>query len=1381
MMFMVFGSFNVAAYEQNPEASAENQSLKIAIISDIHVTPQSMWGNCPCSAAAVIADRRMTAESQAIFEAVITDIIAEAPDVVLIPGDLTRNGEYHAHRYVAGRLDYLQSALPQATILVINGDHDINNPNAHDFSTCPAVPIPTVTPVQFREIYNNFGFGNLDNMYFIPSSGQAGGLSYVSRPADGFTIIAIDTTDGNISSELLAWVLEQADQAQDRGDTVIAFMHYNLIPHFSMQPELMPDSLVNNFGAIGQSFADAGIRYVFTGHLHAQSIAELTTTNGNTVFDIQTGSPVTYPSPVRYAIFTKTVTGDIVEREVNIRTTNITEIDFNCPITGQRITNLQQYGWDNSLNRAMLDGLISDLLGDDLLDLSGVIQDLLDTEFTNTRGETHTGLRAIIESALPIEDTYGNPISNDLADFIIDTLRSELPMDLDGLVTVLDQPNQNRIRMNALGGVGGVSITYANLRVHLVDSIFNQFDTLLGDEDFVNDLLESILAGLIDMTIYTDGANEYSVFDFIQYVYLSAMAGDATSEPWVDAIIAGLNDGSITNEMADYLVALLLPELNDLLNNVTINTGALITADTGFAAITSIPLRLLVLSLFGDPANLGSLLSTFGMDITELLGDAGGDLIPNEILDDLGGMVVDLAVSLLAGSNSAHSDNNTVLHWVGEYNPTPVFAITLTPDGDYYFSASQHYDDSNIFPHIVTITNTGNQPTGDLTVSLSGLNAGSFVIDNTTIPSIAVEGTASFSVIPMMGLGPGNYWATVTVSGEYVETQAFNVCFSFVYMPTGVLFVMSVSYENMEPVTSRPTLTFNGETIEPFWGYHYFYVPRFAVVGDVVVVEVPGFRPVTHYVNADDVSMQSVIIIIPESYRAWTVTFDLNEGELISGELVQTVDNNGNAVPPVVERDGYVFVGWNPEGGYNNITDNITITAIWEAEEIIPVQWTVTFDLNSGVLVEGESVQLVVYGGNATPPVVEREGFEFLGWYPAGAYNNITDDTTVTANWIRNIPERFIVTFDPNGGVLAAGDLEQLVRHGNSAIPPIVERENYIFIGWDPAGGYNSVTGDITITAIWEIETSLLQLPIPTGIAISGNILTWNTVADAVGYRIYVNEIAQTDVVIETSFNLANLGLGTGTHVIQIRALGNGIDTLNSSLSDTINFVLQRPSTGGGGGTNRFTPETQPAQPPTAIQPTPEPPDEELSPRYGFEDVNTGHWFHDYVTTVVANRLFQDAGTTHFAPDGTMSRAMFVQVLANHKDVDLSAYSNVTPTFYDVMPNAEYFAAVEWAAGQDLILGIGNGNFAPGAPITREQVAAVLYRYINVVDIRLPQSYAVSFADQNYISYWAIGAVNAIQRAGIVNGRPDDIFDPQANASRAETAAIFARFLSAIQ
>jgi len=204
------------------------------------------------------------------------------------------------------------------------------------------------------------------------------------------------------------------------------------------------------------------------------------------------------------------------------------------------------------------------------------------------------------------------------------------------------------------------------------------------------------------------------------------------------------------------------------------------------------------------------------------------------------------------------------------------------------------------------------------------------------------------------------------------------------------------------------------------------------------------------------------------------------------------------------------------------------------------------------------------------------------------------------------------------------------------------------------------------------------------------------------------------------------------------------------------------------------TESTPPIQPPTPpVPPTP--------PTQQFEDVAPEAWYSDYVHIVVDNNLFQGTALGIFSPQLNMTRAMFAQVLANLEGVDLASYSATIPIFADVSSSAWYFVAIQWASDVGIINGVGYGNFAPNDNITREQMAVMLYRFVNIKGIELPQGSVTTFIDQDTISPWAAEAVTAIQRAGMVTGRPDESFDPQATATRAEVATIFARFLQIIQ
>ena len=233
----------------------------------------------------------------------------------------------------------------------------------------------------------------------------------------------------------------------------------------------------------------------------------------------------------------------------------------------------------------------------------------------------------------------------------------------------------------------------------------------------------------------------------------------------------------------------------------------------------------------------------------------------------------------------------------------------------------------------------------------------------------------------------------------------------------------------------------------------------------------------------------------------------------------------------------------------------------------------------------------------------------------------------------------------------------------------------------------------------------------------------------------------------------------------------------------TANFV-RLPGAGGGGGGGGGGTATPPADPTTPGVITPETdliPERTITTSLPFIDVAATAWYYNYIRTVWENSIFQGTAHNQFSPQMSMTRAMFVQALANLEEVDLTAYETASPTFNDVPSSAWHFAAVEWAAGQGIVQGVGNDNFAPNAPITREQMAAMLYRYIQIRGIEIPANQTTTFADFDAISYWAVDAVEAIQAAGIITGRPSGNFDPRTTAIRAEVAAIFARFLNVIE
>lgn len=176
-----------------------------------------------------------------------------------------------------------------------------------------------------------------------------------------------------------------------------------------------------------------------------------------------------------------------------------------------------------------------------------------------------------------------------------------------------------------------------------------------------------------------------------------------------------------------------------------------------------------------------------------------------------------------------------------------------------------------------------------------------------------------------------------------------------------------------------------------------------------------------------------------------------------------------------------------------------------------------------------------------------------------------------------------------------------------------------------------------------------------------------------------------------------------------------------------------------------------------------------------FRDVNMDDWFYSYVNFAYTYGLFNGTTSTTFSPGTSMTRAMFVQVLANLENVNRSGYTS--SRFSDVTDGQWYTAAVEWAAESGIVNGINADLFDPNSPMTREQMLVILYNYMKYKGYEIPESQSKSFADESEISSWALEAVQALRGIGIVLGKPDNLFDPKATATRAEEATIFVRFV----
>ena len=173
----------------------------------------------------------------------------------------------------------------------------------------------------------------------------------------------------------------------------------------------------------------------------------------------------------------------------------------------------------------------------------------------------------------------------------------------------------------------------------------------------------------------------------------------------------------------------------------------------------------------------------------------------------------------------------------------------------------------------------------------------------------------------------------------------------------------------------------------------------------------------------------------------------------------------------------------------------------------------------------------------------------------------------------------------------------------------------------------------------------------------------------------------------------------------------------------------------------------------------------------GFTDVDAAAWFAQEAVWCRENGVMNGTSDSTFSPDRTMTRGMLATVL--YRAAGSPAVTG-SPSFSDVPSSSAYANGVAWAAANGIVTGYGDGRFGLNAPVTRQQIAAILWRYDGSETVET----AASFTDSASISSYAAHAVNWAAANGIIAGRNDGSFDPTGNATRAQVAVILYRYLT---
>lgn len=308
-------------------------SFKIGVMSDVHImAPELVVQDGTAFQTYLHEDRKLLQESAKIAEALSAELQKENLSVLLVPGDLTKDGERASHELFVKTFKPLVDAGTK--IIVVPGNHDINNPHAVIFNGDSKTYAPTVSKDEFAEIYRDFGFGQA-------ISCDANSLSYISEPVNGLWVVALDVckyydntfikdgarvdscvTEGMLKPATAEWLQTQAELAKKNGKQIIALLHHNVIEHFNGEAKVASPYLLDNYLETQKILLDAGISIVFTGHFHSTDIKRVED-GDNYLYEVETGSPVTYPCPYRIITVNEKLT------DLKIDTRYIDKVDWN--------------------------------------------------------------------------------------------------------------------------------------------------------------------------------------------------------------------------------------------------------------------------------------------------------------------------------------------------------------------------------------------------------------------------------------------------------------------------------------------------------------------------------------------------------------------------------------------------------------------------------------------------------------------------------------------------------------------------------------------------------------------------------------------------------------------------------------------------------------------------------------------------------------------------------------------------------------------------------------------------------------------------------------------------------------------------------------------
>ena len=492
-------------------------------------------------------------------------------------------------------------------------------------------------------------------------------------------------------------------------------------------------------------------------------------------------------------------------------------------------------------------------------------------------------------------------------------------------------------------------------------------------------------------------------------------------------------------------------------------------------------------------------------------------------------------------------------------------------------------------------------------------------------------------------------------------------------------------------------------------------------------------------------------------------TADAN-GEVELATLTFTAKTNTPDTGTIMGFNGGGMIAVGSDNMYYLQLDDFT-NAVVHIGAIPAVKKTVTYDLNDGTGTKQTEDRVVGIDFNlAAAPT--RDGYEFLGWndgtknFDAGAEYTMPDNNvTFTAQWKQT---KFMVRYEANGATSGTVPKEESILAGTkiNVQTSDLKRDGYDFDGWlcsfDNAvheAGYTFTMPEknVTITAQWKEKTT--PTPSPGGSGSGSGVVT--------SYPVTVNSPANGTVAADKKSAASGATVTitvtpeTGYKVGTVTVKDKNGKTIAATEKDG-KYSFQMPASAVSVDVT-FVKDGQ-----SSVGDCPK---DSTCPVDPFKDTANNAWWHDGIHYCVQQGLMNGVASDQFAPNGTTTRAMIVTILWRMEGSPATSYGM---SFTDVPAGQWYTEAIRWAQSTGVVTGYDAKTFGPNDNVTREQLAAILYRYTahKGGDVS-KRSTLAQFTDVNQISSWALENIQWANAVGMVNGRTDTTIVPKGNATRA--------------